>query len=285
MKFLIGEILICLIGASILGVIVGWLLKTVFTGRKVSRLNNEWDAKFQALETSSNTAIAEITEKNDVLHKDINQQRSKMASLESTMQVKEKSLLALQAESKSLTSKLTDKQETLDAARDETERLASQQNDQRQRLESMVAAKENEINQLKKNIENAQSITPRSQPQIKTATKPAYRDPLREGKSASTTDSSYSKEHDERIKALNEQRQKLIDERKQLEEREKHFASKLAYGDDTRAYLDETEHVDLSSAREELDKTQSLNSSDIDNDPDSKTLWDKVKSSVNKPKP
>lgn len=265
MNFLIGEILICLIAASLLGVLVGWLLKAVFSARKVARVEEEWDSKFRNLDSLRTTEINELTAKNDILHKDISGQRNKLDTLGSDLGLKETAVLESQAKIKTLSSTLEERESDIKAAKSETEKLVTRQQEITQKLEAIVVAKDREITTLKNEVLQAgKSSTETPGRSTSGSAGIGYSDPLRAPKkpaepSTKHTDNSATTglNTEARIKALNEQRQRLITERKQLEEREQHFSSKLEHGDDTRAYLDETVQMDstLSAAADPSRKT------------------------------
>ena len=46
MKFLISEILLCLLAASILGLIIGWLCKAAFARDKLMHREDAWRRKY-----------------------------------------------------------------------------------------------------------------------------------------------------------------------------------------------------------------------------------------------
>ena len=315
MKFLLVEILIWLIAASILGLVIGWLFKALFSRRKFNQAKSRWDNEYAALKTTSSQEISALNDSLSTMETDNSTLQSKVGSLSAMVKSMETALLKANAENKALSTTVSSQQLTINEIRIESENLIKRQSELQMELNSLEKAKEQEFDSLKSQLssasgrdadhgndtddgdtdsdDNKMSGTPGV-----TRLTPVLR---------SVTDNDSTSDIDQKIKNLNEQRDRLNREREELFNQEQHFASQLTRGDDTEAYLDQTIRIDedltatIQSDTSELhtaaadpadtlsstlDNSLATSNADIPHEEDHnkpKSLWDKFKSSMHPP--
>ena len=318
MKFLLVEILIWLIAASVLGLVVGWLLKSIFASRRLAAVTNDWQTQYADLSSSSASEIASLEQSVESLAGEKSTLQSKVSSLSAMVKSVETALLKSTAENKALSATVSSQQLTINEIRVESENLIKKQSEMQMELNALEKSREEEQGTLNRQMgdstaQAADAEAPNGQPnrEQKTGLETGDQEPdtvPRPGLSRlapvlSNTLDSESTDIDEKIRSLNEQRDRLNREREELFNQEQHFAAQLTRGDDTEAYLDQTIRIeeDLTSGAQsdtsELQKAaaepadindgtnQTLSNRNTADDVPAKpkSLWDKFRSSVNRP--
>ena len=140
MKFLITEMALCLLAASILGLIIGWLCKAAFARDKLQLRERAWQNKFHEQEQEHSARI------------DSAQQESRMLSSR---------VETLDARNKSLGSSLDTNKSAVHKAHIEVQRLSNKQKETHSRLEKIIAEKDREITNLVKASNHGKDTAPR----------------------------------------------------------------------------------------------------------------------------
>lgn len=320
MKFLLVEILIWLIAASILGLVIGWLIKALLARRNLKKARSHWNNEYATLKATSSNEISALGASLTSLEADNTTLQSKIGSLSAMVKSVETALLKSNAENNSLSSTVSSQQLTINEIRVESENLIKQQSGLQMELNSLEKSKEQEFDSLNRNKAGG-SLKDKSSEQGKLSNKSnsALGSPSVTRLApvlSSVSDNDSTSDIDQKIKNLNDQRDRLNREREDLFNQEQHFASQLTRGDDTEAYLDQTIRIDEdltatilsdtselhTAAAEPADSSayshddslthrhdDSFTNSDFDesDQPNQlgkpKSLWDKFKSSVQPP--
>ena len=301
MKFLLAEILICLSAAGLLGLFVGWLMQAGLGRRKLARAKNEWDGRYLSLKQKASKEVGELKEQSLLLQTDNTTLISKVESLSAMVKSGESALLRSNNEIKSLTGTLASQQLTIKEITAESDKLVKSQAEMQQKLEALEKSKEQEIAALARQA----GETPQGDfPDGVSNSSFQGSAPILDTPVSADTDGI-----DDKIQALNEQRDRLNREREELFHQEQLLASQLTRGDDTEAYLDQTIRIDddmtaaikaemegaEDDSNEILEATGEIDPADQtaafeDESPDAvpneapraKSLWDKLKLGVNR---
>jgi len=140
MKFLITEILLCLLAASILGLIIGWLCKAAFARDKLQHREKAWQKKYR-----------EIDDENAV----------KLKQSEKDTRTLTKRIEHMEKENHSLHSSLEANESAVHKAHIEVQQLSNRQKDTQGRLEKIIAEKDREISSLLKESAKGKDSPPR----------------------------------------------------------------------------------------------------------------------------
>jgi len=301
MKFLLVEILVWLIAASVLGLIFGWLFKSLFAGRRLSKVTSDWSNRYAELKTVSAQEISALEERVSSMQSDNSTLQSKVGSLSAMVKSTETALLKANSENKALSTTVSSQKLTIDEIRVESEKLIKKQSEMQVELDELEKAREQEMGAAELRGEKAAPNSDGTGKSRVTSISSAISGVIpRMGPARDSTPTDI----DAKIKNLNAQRDKLKQEREDLHDQEQHFASQLTRGDETEAYLDQTIRIDddlttsIQSDTSDLqgddllgtDATVDINDYDLANSGKSaatstdkpKTLWDKFKASVNK---
>jgi len=302
MKFLFVEILVWLIAASVLGLIIGWLFKSLFARNRLSKVTEEWSNRYAELKTVSTKEISTLEERVSSMQSDNSTLQSKVGSLSAMVKSTETALLKANSENKALTTTVSSQKLTIDEIRVESEGESDRTTNESNRSnKSDSDSSTSESDRIASDSSSIKDSKKSSSDSIVTPISPAKTGVVPILSPADTGDNDI----DAKIKNLNAQRDKLKEERKELFNKEQHFASQLTRGDDTEAYLDQTIRIDddltttmqadatdldpddsllgnSTSETDEFDLTHAHNVDDIPETEKPKTLWDKFKASVNK---
>ena len=137
MKFLIIEIFLCLLAASLLGLIIGWLCKSAFSRRKLRKREAEWDTRYKDLEAEHHSAV-------DAYENERNQLGAQISSLET--------------QKKTLNSSLEANKSAVHKAHIEVQQLSKKQKDTQDRLQKMLTDKDREISSLQRQQEENRKL-------------------------------------------------------------------------------------------------------------------------------
>ena len=140
MKFLIAEILLCLIAASVLGLIIGWLCKAAFAREKLMERESDWERK--------------------LLEKEADHERSQEIAKKDQQTLNQK-INELQDNNKSLNQSLEANKSAVHKARIEIQQLNKKQSDTQSKLQTLITEKDREISQLKQENLKGKDTPPR----------------------------------------------------------------------------------------------------------------------------
>jgi len=140
MKFLITEMALCLVAASILGLIIGWLCKAAFARDKLLARERAWQNKF---------------------HENEQEHKARIESAQQETRVLSSRVEALDARNKTLDSSLDTNKSAVHKAHIEVQRLSNKQKETHTRLEKIIAEKDREITNLVKASNHGKDTVPR----------------------------------------------------------------------------------------------------------------------------
>lgn len=140
MKFLISEILLCLLAASILGLIIGWLCKGAFARDKLKHREAAWQRKYK--------------EQDDNYRQQVSGSEQKFADMQSRFESNE-------AEKLSLNSSLEANKSAVHKAHIEVQQLSKRQRDTQDRLQKIIIEKDKEISRLQQESAQGKNTPPR----------------------------------------------------------------------------------------------------------------------------
>ena len=140
MKFLITEMALCLLAASILGLIIGWLCKAAFARDKLVLRERAWQNKYSDMEQ-------EYSAQTESAQQEVRMMKSRVESLD--------------AKNKSLGSSLDTNKSAVHKAHIEVQRLSNKQKETHSRLEKIIAEKDREITNLVKASTKGKDTAPR----------------------------------------------------------------------------------------------------------------------------
>ena len=141
MKVLIAEIAICLLLASLLGLLIGWLCKGAFARDKLNLKEREWTEKYNGLEQRHKSELSATRKDSDVMSKQVE---------------------ALDSKNKALAASLDANKLAVQKAHIETQRLDNKQKETHNRLQQVLAEKEREISRLQKENARGKDVPPRA---------------------------------------------------------------------------------------------------------------------------
>lgn len=305
MKFLLVEILVWLIAASVLGLVIGWLFKAYFARRRLSQVSEEWSTRYAELKTVSTQEISNLEERVSSMQTDNSTLQSKVGSLSAMVKSTETALMKANSENKALSTTVSSQKLTIDEIRVESEKLIKKQSEMENELSELESERQREMDELDSASPSNNQDSGKKKPSLDSIVTPISSASGGVVPLLKSSQDSSSNDIDAKIKNLNAERDRLNKEREELYEQEKHFASQLTRGDDTEAYLDQTIRIDddltttiqpdLSELQPTIPQTGSnnagdrtldlTNSNDLErnvNRDKPKTLWDKFRASVNK---
>jgi len=140
MKFLITEILLCLLAASILGLIIGWLCKAAFARDKLLHREKAWQKKYREID---------------------DEYAGKLKQSEKDSRTLTKRIGNMEKENQSLHSSLEANESAVHKAHIEVQQLSNRQKDTQGRLEKIIAEKDREISSLLKESTKGKDSPPR----------------------------------------------------------------------------------------------------------------------------
>jgi len=140
MKFLITEILLCLLAASILGLIIGWLCKAAFARDKLLHREKAWQKKYREIEDEHEIKLKQSEKDSRTLTKRIGHMEKENHSLYSSLEANESAV---------------------HKAHIEVQQLSNRQKDTQSRLEKIIAEKDREISSLLKDSARGKASPPR----------------------------------------------------------------------------------------------------------------------------
>ena len=140
MKFLITEILLCLLAASILGLIIGWLCKAAFARDKLLHREKAWQKKYREIDDEHALKIKQSEKDSRTLTKRIEKMEKENHSLYSSLEANESAV---------------------HKAHIEVQQLSNRQKDTQGRLEKIIAEKDREISSLLKESARGKDSPPR----------------------------------------------------------------------------------------------------------------------------
>lgn len=141
MKFLISEILLCLLAASILGLIIGWLCKAAFARDKLKHRDDAWRRKYKEREES--------------LQNELTNTQQSAGALEGRIQ-------SIEGENQSLNSSLEANKSAVHKAHIEVQQLSKRQRDTQDRLQKIITEKDREISRLQQESAKGKNRPPRA---------------------------------------------------------------------------------------------------------------------------
>lgn len=140
MKFLIAEILLCLLAASILGLIIGWLCKAAFAREKLNLREDAWNKKLRESDDRHQGEITEAQRQNEELSNRIS---------------------SVNNQNQTLTSSLEANKSAVHKAHIEVQQLNKKQKDSHERLQKMIAEKDREISKLQRETRKGKDSPPK----------------------------------------------------------------------------------------------------------------------------
>jgi len=140
MKFLITEIVLCLLAASILGLIIGWLCKAAFARDKLLHREKAWQKKYREIEDEHALKLQQSEKDSRTLTKRIGHMEKENHSLYSSLEANESAV---------------------HKAHIEVQQLSNRQKDTQSRLEKIIAEKDREISSLLKDNARGKDSPPR----------------------------------------------------------------------------------------------------------------------------
>ena len=140
MKFLISEILLCLLAASILGLIIGWLCKAAFARDKLKHRDEAWRRK--------------LAEREESLQNELKSTQQDAGILKSRVQ-------SIEGENQSLNSSLEANKSAVHKAHIEVQQLSKRQRDTQERLQKIITEKDREISRLQQESASGKNRAPR----------------------------------------------------------------------------------------------------------------------------
>ncbi len=141
MKFLISEILLCLLAASLLGLIIGWLCKAAFARDKLIHRDNAWRRKYK--------------EREETLQNELNSTQQDANVLKGRIQ-------SIESENNSLNSSLEANKSAVHKAHIEVQQLSKRQRDTQERLQKIITEKDREISRLQQESAKGKNRPPRA---------------------------------------------------------------------------------------------------------------------------
>lgn len=141
MKFLISEILLCLLAASILGLIIGWLCKAAFARDKLKHRDEAWRRK--------------LAEREEVLQSELKTTQQDAGELKGRMQ-------SIEGENQTLNSSLEANKSAVHKAHIEVQQLSKRQRDTQERLQKIITEKDREISRLQQESAKGKNTPPRA---------------------------------------------------------------------------------------------------------------------------
>ena len=140
MKFLISEILLCLLAASILGLIIGWLCKAAFARDKLLLREKAWQKKYREIDDEHALKLKQSEKDSRTLTKRIEHMEKENHSLYSSLEANESAV---------------------HKAHIEVQQLTNRQKDTQSRLDKIIAEKDREISSLLKESARGKDTPPR----------------------------------------------------------------------------------------------------------------------------
>ncbi len=141
MKFLISEILLCLLAASILGLIIGWLCKAAFARDKLKHRDEAWRRK--------------LAEREDILQSELKATQQDTGVLKNRIQT-------IEGENHTLNSSLEANKSAVHKAHIEVQQLSKRQRDTQERLQKIITEKDREISRLQQESAKGKNTPPRA---------------------------------------------------------------------------------------------------------------------------
>ena len=141
MKFLISEILLCLLAASILGLIIGWLCKAAFARDKLMHREDAWRRKY--------------AEREETLQNELKSTQHEAGILKGRIQ-------SIEGDNHSLSSSLEANKSAVHKAHIEVQQLSKRQRDTQERLQKIITEKDREISRLQQESAKGKNRPPRA---------------------------------------------------------------------------------------------------------------------------
>ena len=131
MKFLLIEMLACLVAASVLGLIIGWLLKAAFAREVLMEREAAWSDKQLQLEADNHQKAELLKDQENVSQQAVGQ---------------------LSGDNEVLQNALREHQQAVTSARDDVEALNGRYGEMENRLQAIIRQKDTEILHLQREV-------------------------------------------------------------------------------------------------------------------------------------
>lgn len=292
MKVLIAELAICLLLASLLGLLIGWLCKGAFARDKLMLRERDWEEKYNGIEKRYGSELAS--------------NRNNANSLTKRVE-------AFDSKNKALIASLDANKLAVQKANVQVQRLNNKQKETQTQLEKIIVEKDREISRLQKENARGKDMPPRAYGF--SSNKPAEVKPLHSNRREAGTDRPSTNRTETKSRSMRDssvaggtpaisssepqqQRFKPGTQRQPDAPAQMDKTQQIGSGNNTRdtsnarpaengssrstPSLDSTNHeIDATSAIETSPTTDAANKAK----PGKRSLWDRVKGTINKDDP